>query len=163
MHVSEPASIMFVCTGNTCRSPMAEVILNSLLHEHGLSANYRAISAGTAASPGLPAAQSAIETMASDGLDLQNHQSSPVSASLVAGSALVLTMTLGHKAEMLERFPEAAARIFTLGEYAGEPFGAHWEVDDPVGLSRQVYESCRRDLRSAITRVVNRLKEGGLT
>lgn len=161
--MNRPAKILFVCTGNTCRSPMAESILNSLLDEHGLSAQFRAASAGTAAAPGSPAAQSAIETMASDGLDLADHQSTPVSDELVAEAALVLTMTQGHKTEMIRRFPEAAGRVFTLGEYAGEPFGADWEVDDPIGGSRQVYESCRRDLRSAITRVVKRLKKDGLT
>lgn len=163
MQVSRPAQILIVCTGNTCRSPMAEAILNSLLHEHGLSSQYVAVSAGTAAAPGMPAAENAIETMASDGLDLQGHESSPVSNQLVAKASLILTMTQSHKTEMIQRFPEAAARVYTLGEYAGEPFGADWEVDDPVGGSRQMYESCRRDLRSAMIRVVKRLEEGGLT
>ena len=141
---------------------MAESIFNSLLEEHGLAAEFRGASAGTAAAPGSPAAQHAVETMAADGLNLEDHQSTPVTEEIVAEAALILTMTQGHKSEMIRRFPEAAGRVYTLGEYAGEPFGADWEVADPIGGDRQVYEACSRDLCSALVQVVDRLKKDGL-
>lgn len=141
---------------------MAESIFNALLDEHGLAADFQAASAGTAASPGMPAARSAIETVAVAGLNLEDHQSTPVSDEVVSEAALILTMTQGHKSEMIRRFPEAAGRIYTLGEYAGEPFGADWEVADPIGGDRHVYEACSRELRSALLRVVDRLNKDGL-
>src|SRR5690554_1807990 len=122
--MSRRATIVFVCTGNTCRSPMAEAICNAMLEERGASDRWVARSAGTAAVPGLPANETAIETLEADGVELQSHRSTPLQRAALSDAQLILTMTRRHKDEVIARYPQLMDRVFTLGEYVGEPFGS---------------------------------------
>lgn len=156
--MSGRATIVFVCTGNTCRSPMAAALFNAMLAEKGLADRWHALSAGTAALADMPANEKAIASLAAEGVDLRSHRATPLGGMNLADAALILTMTRHHKDEVVARHPEVADRVFTLGEYAGDPFGSDWEVEDPIGGDQQVYDRCRNDLRSVLERVIDRLK-----
>ncbi|WP_322906466.1 low molecular weight protein arginine phosphatase [Paenibacillus campi] len=107
--------ILFVCTGNTCRSPMAEAFMRKLAKERGISVEVR--SAGVAAIDGMAMSRHA-EAVLRDH-HIQDHiTSSSLNAELLEWADLVLTLTGSHKQHVLARFPAAAGKVYTLKEYA---------------------------------------------
>ncbi len=104
-------NILFVCTGNTCRSPMAEAILR---HRSDNSIQVR--SAGIFASNGSPASRQSVEVLQDKGIKI-NHQSQALTEELVEWADLVLTMTGQHKQAILSQFPSKIGHIFTLKEH----------------------------------------------
>lgn len=114
--------LLFVCTGNTCRSPMAAALFNRYAQEAGLS--LRALSAGVAASSGAPASDGALEIMEEAyGLDLTGHAARPVGEALLEGATLVLCMTKNHAALLTERYPRFKHKIAALDPEIPDPYG----------------------------------------
>lgn len=146
-------SIVFVCTGNTCRSPMAEVMLQAMLDEHDLP--IRVESAGTHAEEGAHAAQSAQDVMEEEGLDLRGHRARPVRDDLVAAADLVLTMTRAHRDMVVGAYPEAADKTFTLKGFVGED----GDVADPVGFGLETYRATAGQLDRTLRAVVAKLMQ----
>src|SRR5512139_2985246 len=105
--------VLLVCTGNTCRSPMAEGVLRSILPAE-IAAHVRVVSAGTGAQAGAPATALAISTAASQGIDIREHRSQPLTAEMVRASDLVLGMEPEHVQRVAELVPDAAGRTHLL-------------------------------------------------
>lgn len=136
--------IALVCTGNTCRSPMAETLLRERLRKKlGREDALRVISAGLAAAEGSGAAAQAVEVMGRRGLDLTGHSSRPLDDSVMGVADLVLTMTRGHRAAILAAWPELQDRVFTLRRDGGD-------IEDPVGMPVEAYESCAAQMDEAL-------------
>ncbi|MCA9258924.1 MAG: threonylcarbamoyl-AMP synthase [Planctomycetales bacterium] len=153
------ASMMIVlcCTGNTCRSPMAEAILRRLLAERlggeESEVETRGVlvsSAGIAASPGGKASPEAVAVMTSKGLDISGHASQPLTENLVRDADLVLTMTSGHRQAIVGRWPESASRVKTLRPDLGD-------IDDPIGAPEEVYRQCAEQIEAALRQRVAEL------
>jgi len=128
-------SILFVCSANQCRSPMAEVLFRQLLQEKGEADEWRVESAGVWAYEGAGATQSAQVVMAERGLDLANHRSQPTDPTFIKQFDLIIVMEVEHKVVLQERNPALAERILTIRELVG----GQGDFDDPVGGSVEVY------------------------
>ncbi|QKS72761.1 low molecular weight protein arginine phosphatase [Paenalkalicoccus suaedae] len=104
--------VLFVCTGNTCRSPMAEVIFENKKQNE----DFRAQSAGVHGMEGMPMSEGSRQVLARRGM-MESHQSQGVSPDLLEWSDLTLAMTNAHKQMLIEQYPTYADQIFTLKEY----------------------------------------------
>ncbi|MBX3425040.1 MAG: threonylcarbamoyl-AMP synthase [Pirellulales bacterium] len=142
--------IVVVCTGNTCRSPMAEAMMRRLIAaklgcdpEELESRGVVVASAGIAASAGGPAAVEAIDVMRSAGLDISGHQSQPLTEKLAQHADLLLTLTAAHRHAILRRWPDAAARTHTLRPDGGD-------IADPIGGPVEVYQQCAAQIEQAL-------------
>jgi tRNA threonylcarbamoyl adenosine modification protein (Sua5/YciO/YrdC/YwlC family) len=144
--------IALVCTGNTCRSPMAEVILKDLLRKAGGGLeSVLVISAGVAASDGCMASQQAVDVMESRGLDLNEHQSQALSDAVMERADLILTMTRGHRAAILTAWPDRVNQVRTLRRDGGD-------IADPVGSSVEVYEQCANQIERELSAWIESLR-----
>ncbi|MBS4190080.1 low molecular weight protein arginine phosphatase [Bacillus sp. FJAT-49705] len=142
--------ILFVCTGNTCRSPMAEAILKSKNIPR-----VEVKSAGVYAFDGNDASVNTRRALEEQGLAL-NHRAALLNESLVNWTTFILTMTRSHKEAVISMFPSAAVKTFTLKEFAGK--SGNCDIIDPFGGSIEIYRNTFKDLNETISDIMNRLQ-----
>lgn len=141
--------ILLVCTGNTCRSPLAEVMARAILKERGLNSTWQVASAGLAASARAPASDLSLRVAARRGLDLQPHRSQPITEELLLGCDIILTMTAAHRDALMLSIDGGEGLVRTLG---GDS-----DVPDPFGADEQVYEACAVSIEDHLKKFVEEL------
>lgn len=146
-------TILFVCTGNSCRSPMAEAILRDRLRERNWQ-DIRAISGGVAAEEGFPAHPLAVGVCLNHGIKLNSHRSRRITPELMQETELILCMTEGHVRWLRELYPEELSKIHLLKLYGRKELLSQREVADPIGADAAGYESCFQELHSEIERIL---------
>jgi protein-tyrosine phosphatase len=145
--------ILLVCTGNTCRSPMAETLLAHQLTDAdapGKKLSARVASAGLAAMNGDRPSPQAVEVMRRRGLDLSHHQSRCADENLLLSADLILTMTQNHLNAIVRNYPQLADRVHTLRHDGGD-------VVDPIGGPVEVYETCAKQIDRELAMWVEKL------
>jgi glycine hydroxymethyltransferase len=145
-------TVLFVCTGNICRSPMAQGLFADLVRGRR---DIEATSAGIGAGAGQPPSPHAVEVMSELNIDIRQIRSKPLMADLVRRADFIFVMTYGHLDSMLLLFPSAAEKTFLLREFETELPVMEREVSDPIGMSRDVYRRTRDEIRAALPRVLD--------
>jgi len=156
--LGEAFRILFVCTGNTCRSPLAEALAHQALGRLGWN-HVEVRSAGVAALPGVQASEGSLRAAARHGLDLTTHWSSPLSEELVRRADLILTMSPRHLS-MVREFPGAEGKVTLLTSFAeGQDHDGEGGagVPDPFGGGDDLYEVTFLRLRELVDRALERL------
>lgn len=141
--------IIFICTGNTCRSPMAEGLFRAL--DGPARTGLTAASAGLFAHDGLPASEHAVRAAGELGADLSAHRARQLTPEMAKQARYLVCMTAAHYDRLVEAMPWAQDKIFTL---------APEDVADPFGGDLDTYRACAVQLRDAVGRLIENLEKG---
>ena len=152
-------SVLFVCTGNICRSPIAEGLFRRLL---GNREDIEVLSAGVHAVHGQPPSLYAVQVCEEEAADISGQRSQPITAALVDRATHIFAMTGAHVETIQTLFPQSADKTFLLREFE-EPGTTVWrDVPDPIGLGREVYEDCAHIIKNALPSVLAFVEQSSL-
>lgn len=148
--------ILFVCTGNSCRSVMAEYLLKKLVQGRR---DVEVHSAGTSVFIQSMASRETISVLSDEGINAAGHISQPISTILLKKADLIFVMTGQHRMQVLDRVPQVEKRVYLLREFAKITASSQAELDipDPIGKSHEAYKECKEIIKDSVGKIVNLL------
>lgn len=159
--------LLFVCTGNTCRSPMAAAMARAKIAE--LNLPWTVSSAGLGAAEGLPMSVLSAQALTRRHIPLSKHRSTMIRQDIVESADVILCMTTSHTREMKRRYPKLALKIHSLGAYLAHSDDSHRhsrsrhggvrDIADPFGGSDEAYELAARDIEAALENLFQELMQ----
>jgi protein-tyrosine-phosphatase len=148
-------TVLVVCYGNICRSPMAEGFLNKMLqNKNDKTMEIQVLSAGIHAFGGSPTGET-IEVMRAEGIDISGYRSKQLTKELVETADLILTMKKEYKDLIVSRYPESKHKVFTLKEFAGET--EDLDIADPYSEGMKAYEACAKEIKQTLTNAFEKI------
>lgn len=151
--VTSRRNVLFVCTGNSCRSVMAEYMLRKMLKGR---TDVDVSSAGTSVFFASSASAEALNVLSQEGVDASSHQARPVTNILLKRSDLIFVMTRAHRRQVLEHVPGVEGRVFLLGEFLSGMIRQESDLDipDPIGRTHGAYQECLATIKDALKKVI---------
>ena len=146
--------ILFVCTGNMCRSPMAVGLVKKALPQGG---DVEISSAGLIVSDGLPASPNAIKVMAEEDIDISGHQSRHLTREIVTGTNVIFVMTQWHKLELINLLEKPGKEIYLIKELMKNKLRGSLDIEDPIGKSIVFYRKCRDEIKKAVPTMLEKI------
>ncbi len=138
--------VLFVCTGNTCRSPMAQGLMNQFSHKKGL--DIQATSAGIAVNEGMLISANAMDAMSEEGIDMSYHRARQLTSNDISNANVIFCMTDAHVATVAAIYPQAMDKLYVLGRGISDPFGGDLDM----------YRLCRDQIQAELLNVVKALE-----
>ena len=147
-------NILFVCTGSSCRSPMALGLVKDKLNNRK---DIKLLSAGIIASNGLPASVNAIKVMAEIGIDISGHHTQRLTKEIVNKADMILVMTQWHKLEMIGMLDKPGKEIYLMKEFIKNRDNDDLDVQDPIGKDIVFYRNCRDEMNQAVSGIIEKI------
>ncbi len=159
--LADTIKIIFVCTGNTCRSCMAEGLMKAALKDIQVPQRIITASRGISAFDGEPASSHSVNALKNLwDVDISSHEAKMLTNTDAEQADLILTMTRQHRDIIKRLCPQKKAQTFTLKEYVYpdlNPDGIVADISDPYGMPYGVYEACAKELQECIKLLLNKL------
>jgi len=143
--------ILFVCTGNTCRSPMAQGIAQKIASDGNLQT--QALSAGIMVAPGSTVSSFSVEALKEYNIDISSHIPTQLDLNILSESDLVVTMTKAHKEMIINAAPQFADKVKTFSEFTLDD-----DISDPYGADLNTYKKCASQIYDAVVKLYERIK-----
>lgn len=149
--------VLFVCSGNTCRSPMAEALFTEQFKKQKKLPGNEPIarSAGIYALDGSPASREAVKVMAEMGIDIRGHRAQQLNDDLIQWADLILTMTEAHYQEIISQYGVPAEKTYTLANFS---HSEQANVIDPFGSGLEAYHQCARQIQGMIREIIKKIR-----
>jgi len=151
--------LLFVCTGNICRSPMAEAIFKHYWPQDDRPVEVEASSAGISALDGDDATREAREALAEEGIELSGHSSRILTSEMIFSADLILVMTTSHMRAIQAEHPEVADKIKLLKEYAADSSDADHNIADPYGGDLQRYKRSMQEIKESVLNLIKEIDD----
>lgn len=150
--------IIFVCTGNSCRSPMAEGFLKRIAQERS-QLDITVSSAGISAMNGYPASAEAVQVMRELGIDISSHRSRTITTSVLEDASVVVAMASNHMEALVNLNPAMVGKMYLLTDFESEAqSGSGKGITDPIGMSVEGYRKVRDEIKELVTKLAERLQ-----
>lgn len=153
----ETKLVLFVCTGNSCRSVIAQHLFEKMLEEEGLSERIKVASAGTTVPWRIKPIHGTIRVLGEEGINARYYRAQKLSPVLIKQADLIIVMEKRHRLELLDKYPEFTPKIFLVNQFL--PQENFLDLPDPIGKPLSFYQETKERIKEALPGILKKVKE----